>query len=123
MNSNFVYHKDHIHPKSKFTDKEMKAAGVPNEQIAQFKTEVNGIANLQLLADTLNTDKNNKPFKEWLGATHKEKTDRDHYLTSHRIGLGQSLEFKDFLNFISERKKIIKNLLSSTLGITEDNEQ
>jgi len=57
LNHSFKYHQDHIHPKSKFNKRSMRAAGLSEEQIEQFNAEANGIANLQLLEATGNIEK------------------------------------------------------------------
>ncbi len=123
INSSFIFHKDHIHPRSKFSKKEMKDAGVTDEQIVQFNAEMDGIANLQLLQSTENIQKGGKPFKEWLNETYKNQADRDSYLRLNHIDINQSLEFTDFLAFISARKKTIKNFLITNLGMTTEEDE
>ncbi len=120
MNPSFVYHKDHIHPKSKFTKKKMTEAGFSHEKFLQFKDEMNGIANLQLLESTANIEKKDKPFKEWLDAASANQANKDSYLRLNHIDTNQSLEFTDFLAFVSARKKTIKNFLITNLGVTTE---
>ncbi len=117
MNPNFIYNKDHIHPKSKFTKKKMNDAGFSDEKITKFNAEMNGIANLQLLEITANTEKKDKPFKEWLETAHTQQAEKDTYLMTNHISLGQSLEFSDFLDFVANRKENIKIVLSNALGV------
>ena len=100
----------------------MRSAGFFEEQIEEFNAKADSIANLRLLEATGNIEKNNKPFKEWLA----EKPNRDLYLEQHHINLDQSLEFEDFMDFISARRNTLKKLLMITLGVTsdeKDNEQ
>ena len=124
LNYSFKYHQDHIHPKSYFNKNSMRSAGFSEEQIEQFNEKANSIANLQLLEATDNTEKNNKPFKEWL--TCQEKYDRDWFLKQHHINPDQSLEFEDFMDFVSARRNTLKKLFISALGATpeeKDDEQ
>ena len=114
------YHQDHIHPKSKFSEGSMKEAGFSDEQIKQFNAEVNGIANLQLLDATDNKEKHDKPFKEWLASNPRYKSGMDHYLQYHHISPDQSLEFKNFMDFVSARKETIKRLFTSILNPTSE---
>ena len=126
LNYSFKYHLDHIHPKSSFNRNSMRSAGFSKEQIEQFNEKANSIANLQLLEATGNMEKNNKPFKEWLNLSYPEKSARDRYLEQHYIDPDQSLEFEDFMEFVSMRRKTLKKLFMTTLGVTpeeKDNEQ
>lgn len=120
LNHSFKYHQDHIHPKSKFNKRSMRAAGLSEEQIEQFNAEANGIANLQLLEATGNIEKNDKPFKDWLNLSYPEKSGRDRYLEQHHINPDQSLEFEDFMDFVSARRKTLKGLFTSILGATAE---
>ena len=115
LDHSFRYHQDHIHPKSSFNRKSMRSAGFSEEQIEQFNEKANSIANLQLLGATDNMEKNNKPFKEWFA----EKP-RGRYLEQHHIDPDQSLEFEDFMDFVSARRNTLKKLLMTTLGVTSD---
>ena len=120
LKHSFEYHQDHIHPKSKFYKRPMKEAGFSDEQIEQFNAKVNSIANLQLLEATDNKEKNAKPFKEWLNFTYPNKLGRYQYLQQHHIDPDQSLDFEDFMNFVSTRKETIKGLLIKTLNPTSE---
>ena len=117
MNHSF---KDHIHPKSKFNKISMSAAGFSEVHIEEFNTKANGIANLQLLETTGSIEKNDKPFKNWLNLSYPEKSSRDRYLEQHHINPDQSLEFEDFIDFVSARRKTIKRKLTSILGATSE---
>jgi uncharacterized protein with ParB-like and HNH nuclease domain len=111
------YHQDHIHPRSKFSDKDyMKTAGVSEDDAKKF---YDTIANLQLLEGEENREKKDKPYKDWLEGKYPDKQERDLELRHHHIGLDQSLAFEDFLGFVEARKKTIKDLLIGKLGITD----
>lgn len=118
LNHSFKYHQDHIHPKSKFNKRSMRIAEFSEEQIEQFNAEANGIANLQLLEATGNIEKSDKPFKEWLNSEYSDKAGRDRYLEQHHISPDQSLEFKDFMDFVITRRETIRRQFTSILGAT-----
>ncbi len=122
LNYNFKYHQDHIHPKSKFNKRSMRTAVCSEQQIEEFTAKANGIANLQLLEGTDNIEKRDKPFKEWLNSKFPDKAGRDRYLEQHYISPGQSLEFKDFLDFVSVRRETLKRQFTSILGTTSDDD-
>lgn len=120
LDHTFRYAQDHIHPKSKFYKKPMKANGFSDEEIRQFNTGMNSISNLQLITVIENQEKKDKSLEEWLTQKCQNKTERDRYLEQHHIRPEQSLEFKDFLDFVAERRKIIKEHLKRILGVTHD---
>ena len=120
LNHSFQYHQDHIHPKSKFNERSMKEAGFSDEKIKQFNAEANGIANLQLLDATGNKEKSAKPFKEWLNSKCTNQPIKDQYLSQHHISLDQSLDFEDFMDFVSMRRETIKRLFTSILNPTPE---
>jgi hypothetical protein len=60
------FHEDHIFPRSRFTSKRLREAGVPEDQIEAFRDSVDRIANLQLLEGTPNQEKSAKLPAEWL---------------------------------------------------------
>ena len=120
LNHSFQYHQDHIHPKSKFNKRLMKAAGFSDEQIEQFNAESNGIANLQLLEATGNKEKSATPFKEWLNTKCTSQPIKDQYLSQHHIGPNQSLDFEDFMDFVNMRRETIKESFKSILNPTSE---
>lgn len=118
LNYSFKYHQDHIHPKSLFKKRVMRKFGFSEEQIEQFNEHVNGLANLQLLNATTNTEKSNKPFIDWLIAEYPTKSDQQSYLRQHYIDADESLAFEDFMNFIENRRVRLKATLSKMLDVT-----
>lgn len=118
LNYSFKYHQDHIHPKSLFKKREMRKFGFSEEQIEQFNEHVNGLANLQLLNATTNTEKSNKPFIDWLIAEYPNKSDQQSYLRQHYIDADESLAFEDFMDFIKNRRVRLKVTLSKMLDVT-----
>lgn len=120
LNHSFKYDQDHIHPKSKFDKRAMKTEGLSEEQIEQFKAKMNNIANLQFLEATGNSEKLNKPFKEWLNQKYSNENEKNTFLNQHHISSEQSLEFEDFLDFVDARSKTLKAEFAQILGVTAE---
>lgn len=100
-----VYHEDHIFPKSEFATKLLTKRGYDAAKIAEYQKHFNTIANLQLLTDKENLEKNANPFDEWLST-------RDaHFKKRHSIPELPSYGFDDFLAFVDERRKGISEKL------------
>ncbi len=117
LNNNFRYHQDHIHPKSMFNKKTLKANGVAEDQIDSFVSTFNTLPNLQLLQATENVEKNATPFKSWLESTYKDQSSRESYLMQHYVKTTLSLELVDFIEFFQTRKDEIKNQLIKILSV------
>ena len=120
LDYHFRYDKDHIHPKSRFDEGSMKELGFSDEEIENFNARMNGIANLQLLEATSDMEKNDKPLKEWLESKYPDEDERKRYLMQNHIHPEQSLEFKDFIDFVDNRHEKIKKKFMSVLGVTDE---
>lgn len=114
---NYVYHQDHIHPKSKFTKPLLKKAGVDAENIEEYQKQVNTLPNLQLLEGTENVEKRATPFKIWVEKTYPNKVDQNAFLLANEITVGQSLEFTEFLAFTADRKEKLRLKLKTILNV------
>ena len=118
LNNNFKYHQDHIHPKSFFTKKKMRKSSFSDEQIDAYIAEVNKLPNLQLLQETENIQKRDKPFKEWLESIYQTETDRNSYLMQHHITASEPLDFTEFIDFITSRRNNLKTKLMTYLNVS-----
>lgn len=118
LNYNFKYHQDHIHPKAFFTKRKLKELGIAENQEDSYMEEFNNLANLQLLQATQNTEKSDKPFGDWLKAAFLSQAERDSFLMLNYIKPDESLAFPDFLEFIANRKRTLKNQLRAMLDVT-----
>ncbi|MWB96911.1 DUF262 domain-containing protein [Flavobacterium sp. GA093] len=117
LNHNYVFHQDHIHPKKFFTDKELIKLGIKDEGVRNsYKNSFNYIANLQLIQETENLEKNATPFFEWLNKNYKEE-DLINYKNLHFIPKDNNLLMDDFLTFYEERKDILKSKLMLLLKV------
>lgn len=101
------YHEDHIFPKSEFSVARLRRRGYDEDTIAEYRKYFNSILNLQLLTDSENLEKNSKDFEEWFSSRDNNFKDR------HKIPTINSYNFDNFLEFVSERKKLLEQKLKS----------
>lgn len=105
-----VYHKDHLHPASKF--EKLKEIDFPNKSQYQFYKNPenwNSIVNLQLLSSATNESKNDEELSEWISKNNID-------LESHLIPSDVSLDFNNFEAFICKRKKLLVDTIKSIIG-------
>ena len=109
------FHIDHIFPTSKFTDRKLKDAGVPDEKIATFKKQKDGLANLQLLQGPLNTEKSAKMPVEWLADTFPKDDSRREYEQLHLLR-NVPCSICKFDTFYAGRRNQLKERIGQLLG-------
>lgn len=95
------WHQDHMHPYSKFSNKNLNRLGLSAEKILDWKNKANRLPNLQLLEGRENESKNDMDLKIWL------KNNPAKYLPK------TSYELENFENFYSKRKSYMKKALKS----------
>ena len=102
---NQVYHKDHLHPAAYFYNLK-KDGSMTDEEYNFYKDSENWdtMPNLQLLNGTLNESKNARPLEEWV-------KERNIDLDNQLIPRDASLDIKDFKDFITKRKALLKERL------------
>ena len=106
-----AYHKDHLHPASKF--EKLKESDFKNQKQYEFYTNKenwNSILNLQLLSGDTNESKNDEDLATWV---QTKKIDRD----VHIIPKDVSLDFNEFESFIVERKKLLTTRIKAIVGV------
>lgn len=96
------FHEDHIFPKSEFTAAKLKLRGYDTDKIIEYQKHFNTIANLQLLTDSENLEKSAEDFETWFATRDANFKDRNIIPTI------STYNFDNFLEFIAERKKILK---------------
>lgn len=102
---NISFHQDHMHPESKL------------KLIPEFSPLRNKLANLQLLEGTDNESKNNEELKTWL------KNDEDRKKQTKYLPESENEEYyeiSNYLNFLKDRKKLMKDKLEKILGVEKD---
>ena len=102
-----TYHEDHIFPQTDFTARSMNARGYSAEIITSYQKQFNTIANLQLLTDKENLEKNAAAFDGWL------KTREDQFKSRHLIPAIADYGLPNFLEFTERRREAIKEKLKN----------
>ncbi len=103
------FHIDHVFPRALMTPARLEEAGVNEEQIPEYRDQVNRLANLQLLEGSINTSKGAKLPADWLRAQYSEEEGRNH---CHLHDLGDvPTEVTSFLDFYETRRtRILEKL-------------
>lgn len=109
------FHEDHIFPKSRFTKKKLTEAGVPADRIDDYLAAVNLLPNLQLLAGTVNIEKQDSLPSTWIEAAFPSGDKQATYLAENDLD-GLPLDLGDFTAFFEQRKQRIRTRLLATLG-------
>ena len=102
-----IYHEDHIFPKSLFTSAKLRSRGYDEEKSEEYQQYFNTILNLQLLTDSENLKKSATDFDSWISTRDNNFKDR------HEIPVLDSYHFDQFIEFIDERRNILKAKLST----------
>lgn len=103
------YHEDHIYPKSEFTTAKLKQRGYDADQIQQYLAGYNTLANLQLLTDSENKQKNAADFSVWFAGRDNNFRER------HNIPYLSIYGFDHFTTFIQKRTEILKAKLKDAI--------
>jgi uncharacterized protein with ParB-like and HNH nuclease domain len=114
-NNNF--HKDHLHPISKFTKNDIDSLQVSDQAKEKYyknKTFNNGLYNLQMLDANENMSKNASDLKAWIDkeTTHQDKKQ---FLDNHLIP-DVDFSFDNFEEFVEKRKTILVDKLRTILA-------
>ena len=107
------FHIDHIFPKSRFTWRRLKDAGVPNDDIPRFQDRADRLPNLQLLAGGPNQEKSATLPKEWLDGLGTEKAAEHRRL--HDLGEVPA-DIASFDEFYEARRDRLLRRLETLLG-------
>jgi len=95
------FEEDHIFPKVEFTPAKLTHRGYDDGKIAEYRKHYNCILNLELLEETENQEKLANPFDDWFASRDSNFKKR------HCIPTVHSYCFDNFLEFISERRKLL----------------
>jgi len=118
LNNNYIFHQDHIHPKSHFTKKNLELLGITGDLQREFINNFNSLPNLQLIEGTSNIQKSAKDFEKWLGMEHPTPDKQNSYKLLHFIPENVKLELVNFPEFFKERRELLKNQLMSRLNVS-----
>ena len=109
------FHIDHVFPRSEFTARKLRDAGVPDEEIENFIQSRDRLANLQLLEGHKNIEKSAKMPAEWLTEAFPCSSTRLNYTTLHMLGdVPDSITRFDV--FYEARRERLKDRIGELLG-------
>lgn len=109
------FHQDHIFPKTFFTQKRLRAIGVPDQDIEFYLENCNNLCNLQLLEGTENQEKSGKNFDVWLNEKYPDKEPRSRYMERHYLP-DTDLSLGKFKEFVEKRNELMIGALRSLLA-------
>jgi len=111
------FHKDHLHPISKFKKKNIRKLNVSKDIKEEYYRDVdfnNGLYNLQMLDANENMSKNDLNLKEWVEIETINR-DKKQFLDNHLIP-DIDLSFENFQEFIDKREVILIEKLKAVLN-------
>ncbi|WP_104099500.1 DUF262 domain-containing protein [Cryobacterium sp. M96] len=108
------FHQDHIFPKSRFTDKRLRALDLLSDQIEEYKSRFDLLPNLQLLGGVANIEKRDSLPQVWAGNAFPSDELRATYERENDFQ-GLSLEFEDFVEFSTSRSARMREKLMQQL--------
>lgn len=117
INQTFIYHKDHLHPRSHFNKVNYRLLGLTVEDTIFYENYRDRIANIRLLPNTQNLEKRDMTLQAWVEQNFDNQNAIHHFLKQHHLSENVSLDFKDFKEFVLEREKYIKQDLLNLLNI------
>lgn len=101
------YHVDHIFPRAKFKKNELKKSGVSADDIERYQEMRDRLANLQLLDEVLNTEKQQTLPAQWLENAFTSSDKRKTYCEKHLLGNVPD-SMTEFETFFKERRKLLE---------------
>lgn len=122
LNHDYVFHQDHIHPKSLFNHKLLEKLGVTSQQEREeFISNYNSLPNLQLIEAIANQQKSAKSLEDWLDFAYPTPEKKNSYKLLHFFPENESIELTNFLNFYNKRKELLKEQLMRILNVPKIN--
>lgn len=100
------FHQDHIFPRALFKKSNLLSAGLSDGQVDFCLSNVNSLANLQLLEGIANQEKSQTAPDEWIGTAFRSQGDRDDYRRRHLIP-DLPLTLSNFSEFVRQREELI----------------
>ena len=112
------FHKDHIFPRSAFTEQNLADKGIPEDDWDKWLQNRDSIVNLQLLQGLRNIEKSDMMPFNWLTREYgADVTQIAAYRERHLIP-DVELSFEKFPEFVFKREKLILAELSKVLDIS-----
>ena len=112
------FQQDHVFPKSRFTDKRLAEAGIPEHRWKVYQGLVDTLPNLQLLSPKDNQSKSDQDFEGWLASRD------DSFLQRHLIPADRELlKMERFPEFLVAREALIRERFHSLFEIVPMGEE
>lgn len=102
---------DHIWARSILSSKkEIKKLypSITDTELEKYKSQLNRLANLQLLDAVVNNEKSDTPYDEWIKAKYINQQDLYVYRQTHFIPADVSYDFAYLLEFVDKREVLLK---------------
>ena len=102
---------DHIWARSILSSKKAIKKLYPSisdGEVEKYKSQLNRLANLQILDVVVNNEKSDTPFDEWLAAKYSNLYDLNTYRLTHFIPEHKTYHFTLFMQFIEDREKLLR---------------
>jgi hypothetical protein len=112
----YQYHIDHVFPRKFFGHRELRNAGVPEEQIESYLDRVNRLPNMQILPHVENTQKGAMMPLDWVQKEFTSTEASDTYLGQHDLGTIPS-DLTGFMDFYDARREKMAHKLREIFGV------
>ena len=117
LNLEHHFHVDHIFPRARFSEDDLKAAGIPEEDYQEFREMMDGLPNLQLLEGSKNTEKQAMLPNDWLNKHMGDDAQaRQAYIDRHVLGEVPA-GLQGFKAFYEGRLQRLEGRIRDVLGV------
>lgn len=106
---------DHVFPRSRLTEHQLRKAGVDEDQVDEIQKRVDGLPNKLLLPASENASKGNKMPAEWLRDHFATEQERQEFKNANDLG-DIPEDVSGFVRFYEERKQRLLNKLRKLIG-------
>jgi hypothetical protein len=113
-----LFHVDHIHPRSSFTQARLLKRGINATDIPSFMERADALPNLQLLEGIPNQQKSDADFADWFKDTVKGATAQADYVAKHFIAK-TDCKLTNFGAFFDQRKALLREQLLALLDVAK----
>ena len=112
---NHQFHIDHIFPRSRFSQAQLRDAGVSDDQRDDFADCVNRIANLQLLDGITNMEKQAALPADWIAKHFKSDQARQQYRDRYLLGEIPE-QITGFMDFYEARRERLQERITQLVN-------
>lgn len=116
VNTRNVHHVDHVYPQALLSAKELRAAGLDQDDVGRLQGLRDSLPNLQLLEMSINISKSATVPSVWARSLYPTRELYEAYLERNEIPWLASSP-KEFERFFTERRTALARRLSRLLGV------